>query len=75
MNQPNAFSNGTTELTENSQLYVNEEQNRMFLFQPGVSLSSIVDSLNQVGAAPGDILAILEALKESGALQAELEVI
>ena len=75
VNQPNAFSNGTTELTENSQLYVNEEQNRMFLFQPGVSLSSIVDSLNQVGAAPGDILAILEALKESGALQAELEVI
>ena len=75
VSQPNPFSNGETQVVDQSELYVNEEQNRMFLFQPGVSLSSIVDSLNQVGAAPGDILAILEALKESGALQAEIEVI
>lgn len=75
VSQPNAFAAGQTEVTDNSELYVNEAENRMFLFRPGVSLSSIVDSLNQVGAAPGDILAILEALKESGALQAEIEVI
>lgn len=75
VSQPNALSQGATTTVDNSELYVNEDQNRMFLFQPGVSLSSIVDSLNQVGAAPGDILSILEALKESGALQAEIEVI
>ena len=42
---------------------------------PGVSLQDIVNAVNEVGAAPGDLMAILEALKESGALRAELVVI
>jgi flagellar P-ring protein precursor FlgI len=47
----------------------------MFLFDPGVSLGDIVRAVNQVGAAPGDLVAILQALKEAGALRAELIVI
>ena len=47
----------------------------MFLFQGGTSLEQIVRAVNAVGAAPGDIVAILEALKRAGALRAELEVI
>ena len=47
----------------------------MFKFGPGVSLSQIVDAVNEVGAAPGDLMAILEALKQAGALKAELIVI
>jgi flagellar P-ring protein precursor FlgI len=47
----------------------------MFLFKPGVELEQIVHAVNEVGAAPGDLVAILEALKEAGALQAELIVI
>jgi flagellar P-ring protein precursor FlgI len=47
----------------------------MFLFDPGVSLNDIVEAVNKVGAAPGDLVAILEALKEAGALRAELLVI
>ena len=47
----------------------------MFLFDPGVSLDDIVQAVNGVGAAPGDLVAILEALKQAGALQAELIVI
>ena len=47
----------------------------MFLFNPGVKLDEIVRAVNQVGAAPGDLMAILEALKEAGALRAELIVI
>jgi flagellar P-ring protein precursor FlgI len=45
------------------------------LFKPGVELEQIVHAVNEVGAAPGDLVAILEALKEAGALQAELVVI
>jgi flagellar P-ring protein precursor FlgI len=52
-----------------------QEENRMFHFKPGVSLEDIVAAVNQVGAAPGDLMAILEGLKQAGALKAELVVI
>ena len=47
----------------------------MFLFEPGVSLNEIVMAVNEVGAAPGDLVAILEALKQAGSLHAELLII
>lgn len=47
----------------------------MFEFNPGTTLRELVEAVNQVGAAPGDLMAILEALKQSGALKAELVVI
>jgi flagellar P-ring protein precursor FlgI len=47
----------------------------MALFAPGVALGEIVDAVNALGAAPGDLVAILEALKAAGALRAELVVI
>jgi flagellar P-ring protein precursor FlgI len=47
----------------------------MFVFRPGVSLDALVRAVNQVGAAPGDVVAILDALKRAGALKAELVVI
>ncbi len=47
----------------------------MFLFNPGVSLDDIVRAVNQVGAAPGDLVAILEALQQAGALRAQLIII
>ena len=53
-----------------------EEPNKpMFLFQPGVDLREIVDAINQVGAPPSSLIAILEALKSAGSLRAELVVI
>jgi flagellar P-ring protein precursor FlgI len=75
VSQPGAFSNGTTTLVNNSIINVDQGSNRMFLFKPGVELDQIVRAVNEVGAAPGDLVAILEALKEAGALQAELIVI
>ncbi|PCI07402.1 MAG: flagellar biosynthesis protein FlgI [Gammaproteobacteria bacterium] len=76
VSQPNSFSqNGTTEVIADSQIEVSSEDNRMFLFDPGVDLNDIVRAVNQVGAAPGDLVAILEALKQAGALHAELLVI
>lgn len=75
ISQPGAFSDGTTTVVPSSDISVEQEDNRMFLFNPGVSLDDLVRAVNQVGAAPGDLVAILEALKESGALRAELIVI
>jgi len=75
VSQPNAFSNGETVITPNFDIAVTAEDSRMFLFNSGVSLEDIVKAVNQVGAAPGDLVAILEALKQAGALRAELVVI
>ncbi|MDR3415011.1 MAG: flagellar basal body P-ring protein FlgI [Nevskia sp.] len=75
VSQPNAFSKGTTEVVQNSTIDVKEGSGHMFVFQAGVNLDDIVRAVNQVGAAPGDLVAILEALKEAGALHAELVVI
>jgi flagellar hook-associated protein 3 FlgL len=54
---------------------VDEGSGHMFEFAPGASLQEIVEAVNQVGAAPGDLMAILEALRQAGALKAELIVI
>lgn len=75
ISQPGPFSDGTTAVVPSSQIEVTQEDNRMFLFNPGVALDDIVRAVNQVGAAPGDLVAILEALKEAGALRAELIII
>lgn len=75
ISQPGAFSDGTTTVVPSSDISIEQEDNRMFLFNPGVSLDDLVRAVNQVGAAPGDLVAILEALKESGALRAKLIII
>ena len=72
--QPEGFT-GNTAVVPESDVTITQENNRMFLFSPGVELNDIVRAVNQVGAAPGDLMAILEALKEAGALRAELIVI
>ena len=76
VSQPGQFANvGETKVVTNSTIKVDQGSNRMFLFKPGVELEQIVRAVNEVGAAPGDLVAILEALREAGALQAELIVI
>lgn len=75
VSQPNALADGSTVITPQSDIGVTQESNRMFLFDPGTTLSDIVQAINAVGAAPGDLTAILEALKQSGSLKADLIVI
>jgi flagellar P-ring protein precursor FlgI len=75
VSQPGAFSPGETVVVPQSEVTIAEENDRMFLFDPGVSLDEVVRAVNEVGAAPSDLVAILEALKEAGALRAELLVI
>lgn len=73
--QPNALAGGQTAVTANTEIDITQENSKMFLFDPGVNLDEIVQAVNEVGAAPGDLMAILEALKQAGALQAEFIVI
>jgi flagellar P-ring protein precursor FlgI len=75
VSQPNPLSQGETVVVPSTDIEVAQGSGRMFLFNPGVSLDEIVRAINQVGAAPGDLVAILEALKEAGALRANLIVI
>ncbi len=76
VSQPAPFARrGQTVVTPDTSIDVKQEGSRMFLFKPGVSLDEIVRAVNEVGAAPGDLVAILEALREAGALRAELLVI
>ncbi|NND59484.1 MAG: flagellar basal body P-ring protein FlgI, partial [Gammaproteobacteria bacterium] len=74
VSQPNPLGGGDTVVVDRSDIEIVQEQNRMFLFEPGVTLNEIVAAVNQVGAAPGDLVAILEALKQAGSLRAELIV-
>jgi flagellar P-ring protein FlgI len=76
VSQPNSFSNtGQTTVVPNSQVSINQQGGHMFKFGPDVSLDAIVRAVNQVGATPTDLISILEALKQAGALHADLVVI
>ncbi|MCW8091809.1 flagellar basal body P-ring protein FlgI [Alteromonas sp. ASW11-130] len=73
--QPNALGEGETVVTTRSIVDVDMSDSRMFKFEPGVTLDQLVRAVNEVGAAPGDLMAILEALRQAGALRGELVVI
>ena len=75
VSQPNVLAGGQTQAVQNADIAVAEPNKPMFLFQPGVELRQIVDAVNQVGASPSALIAILEALKSSGSLRAELVII
>ena len=75
VSQPGPLSAGTTAVTPRSEVQIEEEGDRMFLLDPGVTLNDIVTAVNQVGAAPSDLVAILEALKQAGALRAQLVIL
>lgn len=75
VSQPAPLSNGQTVVTPRSAISIDAPPARVALFAPGVALSELVKAINALGAAPGDLVAILEALKAAGALRAELVVI
>jgi flagellar P-ring protein precursor FlgI len=76
VSQANPFADqGETIEIQNADVAIEEPANKMFLFQPGVDLREIVDAVNETGATPSSLISILEALKSSGSLRAELVVI
>lgn len=73
--QPAPFSRGQTAVEQNSDIAIEEGGDKVALFKGGASLAKIVDALNLLGVSPSDLAAILEALKQAGALKAEMVVI
>lgn len=72
--QPLPFSEGVTTVTPESEVLIKEGSNPLFLVKSGVSIGEVVKALNALGVSPRDLIAIFQALKAAGALQAELEI-
>jgi len=72
ISQPNPFSDGTTVSTDDTELEVKEESNPLVLVEDGVSIGEVAKALNALGATPRDLIAIFQAMKKAGAIQAEL---
>ncbi|NDP46968.1 MAG: flagellar basal body P-ring protein FlgI [Sulfuriferula multivorans] len=75
ISQPAPFSKGETVVTAQSQIEIRQQPGEIMLLKNSAALADVVKALNSIGATPQDLLAILQALKASGALRAELEVI
>lgn len=75
ISQPGALSQGQTAVVPNQSVQVGEEAARQISIQEGASIEEIVQALNSIGATPRDILAILQAIKAAGGIEAELEII
>jgi flagellar P-ring protein precursor FlgI len=75
VSQPNGFSGGQTVVVPDSDIEVTEEKGKMFKFEPGLTLDDLVRAVNEVGAAPSDLMAILQALKQAGAIEGQLIII
>jgi len=75
VSQPEPFSRGQTAVQQNSDISTKDEGGKVVLMKPGASLAKIVDALNLLGVGASDLVAILEALKQAGALKAEMVVI
>ena len=75
ISQPNAFSQGETVVREKANIQVTQEPGSIVNVPSSANLADVVRSLNALGATPQDLLAILQALKAAGALEAELEVL
>jgi flagellar P-ring protein precursor FlgI len=75
VSQPGPFSNGQTTATQSSDITVDQQQRNMLLWPEGTSLDEIVKAVNALGATPAELMSILIALDNAGALEAELLVI
>ncbi|SKA53108.1 flagellar basal body P-ring protein FlgI [Enterovibrio nigricans] len=75
VSQPNAFADGETVTVDNSEIDIDEAEAQMVIWPKGTELSTIVNAVNSLGATPTDLMSILQALHEAGALNAELVVI
>lgn len=75
VSQPLPFSEGEAVVTPETEISVKEEKSRFFLVKSGASIAKLVKALNALGVSPRDLIAIFQAIKASGALQAELVII
>jgi len=75
VSQPPPLSSGTTQTVQETNIQVKEETKKLLYLSENTTLQQVVDALNAIGATPRDLIAILQALKEAGALQGTVEII
>lgn len=75
VSQPNSLSNGTTQMTQNTNIKIDKQKGRVIEVPANTTLNDLVRALNSIGVTPYDLISILQALKTSGSLQAALEII
>ena len=75
VSQPNAFSGGQTMATSQSGIEIKQGGGALLAVKKGANLADVIKAINALGAAPQDLLSILQAMKAAGALRAELEII
>jgi flagellar P-ring protein precursor FlgI len=75
VSQPAPLSLGQTTVVPRTDIAVEEEEERLLIVPKGVGIGEVVNALNAIGVTPRDLIAILQAIKASGSLHAELEVI
>lgn len=75
VSQPSALAGGQTTPVANSTVSITKDEGQLMVLKAGVALSDVVKALNSIGATPQDLLVILQAMKASGALRADLEII
>ena len=75
VSQPKAFSKGKTVVVEQKDVKVEEEKMKTLTIEPGISVGRLAEMLNSIGTTPRDMIAILQAIKDAGALNAELRIL
>ncbi|MGA2081302.1 MAG: flagellar basal body P-ring protein FlgI [Holophaga sp.] len=75
VSQPAPFSKGKTAVTEQKDIKVEEEKVKTLSVEPGISVGRLAEMLNSIGTTPRDLIAILQAIKDAGALNAELRIL
>jgi flagellar P-ring protein precursor FlgI len=75
VSQPNPFSNGTTQVVNETELHAQDKPVNRIDLKPGATVEDLVQELQRIGAGARDVISILQAMKEAGALQADLEVL
>ena len=74
VSQPQPFSRGRTEVVPRTRIGVQEDGKKLALVREGAALQKLIDGLNALGVGPRDLIAILQAIKAAGAIQADIEV-
>lgn len=74
VSQPEPFSEGKTVVSKSAEIEAKEKEAKIYLMEPGESLSSLVDALNALGVSPRELVTIFQALKSAGALEADLVI-
>ncbi len=75
VSQPGPMSNGTTQVVPQTTVDANDPKAKSLVLEKGATVEELVRALQAIGSTPRDVLAILQAMRAAGALEAEIDAI